>query len=53
MRAGQEIHVGSTTVPDDDGLAVGPDDPSERTRHALELVASALEAADGTLADQV
>lgn len=53
VRAGSEIHVAGTTATDEDGAVVAPGDPYEQTKRALEIVASALEEAGGTLEDVV
>jgi len=53
VRAGNEVHVSGTTATDDDGNVVAPGDPYEQTKHAIGLVAEALEAADASLSDVV
>lgn len=53
VRAGSEIHVAGTTATDEDGTVVAPGDPYEQTKRALEIVASALEEAGGSLEDVV
>ena len=53
VRAGGTVHVAGTTATDGDGDPVAPGDPYEQTRHALGLVADALEEAGASVEDVV
>jgi enamine deaminase RidA (YjgF/YER057c/UK114 family) len=53
VRAGDTVHVAGTTATDDDGDPVAPGEPYEQTRHALGLVAEALDEAGAGVDDVV
>lgn len=52
VRTGDEVHVSGTTAVED-GEVVAPGDPYEQTRHAIEIVADALDEAGASLSDVV
>ncbi|MFC7075124.1 RidA family protein [Haloarcula halophila] len=52
IRAGDTVRVAGTIATDDEGAVVAPGDPYEQTRHALDIVANALDEV-GTSVDDV
>lgn len=53
VRAGDAVHVSGTTAVDDDGEVVAPGDPYEQTKHALSIVADALQQTGASIDDVV
>jgi enamine deaminase RidA (YjgF/YER057c/UK114 family) len=53
LLAGDTVRVAGTIATDDDGEVVAPGDPSEQTRHALSIVADALEDLGASVDDVV
>jgi enamine deaminase RidA (YjgF/YER057c/UK114 family) len=53
IKTGDTVHVSGTTAVDDDGNVVGPGEPYEQTKHALSIVADALDDAGAGIDDVV
>lgn len=53
IRTGSHVHVSGTTATDEEGNVIGKGDPKRQTEIALEIVETALEAADASLEDVV
>jgi enamine deaminase RidA (YjgF/YER057c/UK114 family) len=53
VRTGSEVRVAGTTATDEDGAVVAPGDAYEQTKHAIDLVESALQEVDASLEDVV
>lgn len=51
IRVGSVVHVSGMVALDAQGQIVGPGDCGQQTRHVLNLIASILQEADGSLAD--
>jgi len=53
IRAGDIVRVAGTIATDDEGAVVAPGDPYEQTRHALDVVADALDEVGASIDDVV
>lgn len=53
VRAGDHVYVSGTTATDQDGEAVGVDDPYEQATHIFGIIEDALEQADAGFSDVV
>ncbi|WP_324755890.1 Rid family hydrolase [Haloarcula sp. GH36] len=53
IRAGDTVRVAGTIATDDEGAVVAPGDPYDQTRHALDIVADALDEVGASVDDVV